>query len=75
MTILVELTGGQEGDRIVLYAQDPDGTRRRWSFNDIKDDSFTWRGEHSSDGGKTWRLMEEHHMKRRTATSATKQME
>ena len=57
--------GGAEGDRIVLRGQDGDGSQLRWSFNDIKDDSFTWRGERSRDGGKTWRLEEEHHMKRR----------
>lgn len=66
---IVQLTGGQEGDRIVLYSKSPQGSLLRWSFNDIKNDSFTWRGERSRDGGKTWQLMEEHHMKRRAATS------
>jgi hypothetical protein len=64
----VELTGGQEGDRIVLYGKDKQGSLR-WSFNDIKNDTFTWRGERSRDSGKTWRLEEEHHMKRRAASS------
>lgn len=64
---IFELTGGQEGDRIVLYGKDKDGTLARWSFNEIKDDSFTWRDEMSHDRGKTWRLTEEHHMKRRSA--------
>ena len=67
---VVQLTGGQEGDRIVLYTEERQGSLERWSFNDITNDSFTWRGEKSRDGGKTWRLYEEHHMKRRpTATS------
>ncbi|HET7175262.1 MAG TPA: hypothetical protein VFK21_04565 [Gammaproteobacteria bacterium] len=68
---IFELTGGQEGDRIVLYGKDKDGTLARWSFNDIKNDSFTWRDEMSRDGGKTWRLTEEHHMKRRSAEVST----
>lgn len=60
-----ELSGGQDGDRIVLYGTDSKGNSLRWSFNDIKDDSFVWRGEMSSDHGKTWTLREEHHMRRR----------
>jgi hypothetical protein len=56
--------GRAEGDRIVLEGQAA-GSQRRWSFNDIRDNSFVWRGEKSRDGGKTWRVVEEHHMKRR----------
>ena len=65
---VVTLTGGQEGDRIVLYGEEK-GTKLRWSFNDITDNSFTWHGEKSRDGGKTWWLQEEHHMKRRAPKS------
>jgi hypothetical protein len=43
----------------------------RWSFNEIQTDSFIWRGEKSRDGGKTWRLREEHHMKRRNGGDST----
>ena len=67
---VVELTGGQEGDRIVLYGEGRQGSLLRWSFEDIKDDSFTWHGERSRDRGKTWHLVEEHHMKRRVTNSA-----
>lgn len=63
--VFLTVQGGAEGDRIVLRGLDADGSQLRWSFNDIKDDSFTWRGEKSRDGGKTWKLEEEHHMKRR----------
>jgi len=63
--VLTLTQGGAEGDRIVLRGQDSDGSSLRWSFNDIKADSFVWRGEKSRDGGQTWRLEEEHHMKRR----------
>jgi hypothetical protein len=52
------LSGGREGDRIVL--EGGNGQRRsRWSFNDITPSSFTWRGELSTDGGASWRLAEE----------------
>lgn len=62
---LLTVQGGVEGDRIVLRGRDDEGSMLRWSFNDIQTSSFTWRGETSRDGGKTWRLEEEHHMKRR----------
>ena len=62
---LVNVQGGLEGDRIVLRGIDIDGAPIRWSFNDIKPGSFLWRGEKSHDGGKTWKVEEEHHMKRR----------
>ncbi|HET9368580.1 MAG TPA: hypothetical protein VFO22_10945 [Candidatus Udaeobacter sp.] len=64
---LVTLQGSAEGDRIVLRGLDDEGAMLRWSFNDIKADSFVWRGEKSRDGGKTWKLEEEHHMKRRNS--------
>ena len=65
---LVTVQGGLEGDRIVLRGVDIDGAPIRWSFNDIKADSFVWRGEKTRDGGKTWKMEEEHHMKRRSGT-------
>src|SRR5262249_40431690 len=65
---LVTLEGGVEGNRIVLRGVNDEGSRLRWSFNDIQADSFVWRGEESRDGGKSWRLEEEHHMKRRKAS-------
>jgi hypothetical protein len=63
---VVTVQGRSEGNRIALRGVDADGAAIRWSFNDIKPDSFVWRGEKSHDGGKTWKLEEEHHMKRRT---------
>ncbi len=62
---IVTVSGGLEGDRIVLRGKDTDGSLIRWSFNDIKQDSFVWRGETSYDQGKSWVLQEEHHMTRR----------
>jgi hypothetical protein len=44
----------------------PDGTPIRWIFTDIRVDSCTWRGEASSDGGKTWHLEAEFRLRRIT---------
>jgi hypothetical protein len=61
------LTGGAVGDdRIVLLSQNTDGKESRWSFDDIRPDSWIFRDDASGDGGKTWRLQEEDHMKRRS---------
>jgi hypothetical protein len=57
---LVVLTGGLDGDRIVLEGSEIEGIRNRWSFSEIAKDRFHWRGEISHDGGATWRL--EHEM-------------
>lgn len=65
----VRMEGGAEGDRIVLRGKDDKGDFLRWSFNDIRPDSFVWRGETSRDGGKTWHLDEEHHLTRRRQAS------
>src|SRR5205085_11456165 len=69
--VAIRMEGGAEGDRIVLRGHDDKGASLRWSFNDIRADSFVWRGETSHDGGKTWRLEEEHHMTRRGRASAS----
>jgi hypothetical protein len=65
---ILRFTGGAVADdRFVLETQDINNKETRWSFNDIRPDSFVWRNEASSDGGKTWRLQGEDHMKRRAA--------
>jgi hypothetical protein len=64
---LITVQGGVEGNQIVLRGVDGQGSARRWSFHDIQADSFSWRGEKSRDGGKTWVLQEEHRMRRRPA--------
>jgi hypothetical protein len=64
---VVTAQGGREGDRIVLHGQDTDGLLIRWTFSEMKPDSFHWQGEKSHDGGKTWKVEEDHHMKRRSA--------
>ena len=61
-------TGGAvSDDRIVLDTQDFNDEDTRWSFNDIRPASFVFRDEESRDGGKTWRLQSEYHLKRRGA--------
>jgi hypothetical protein len=59
------LEGGEEDGRIALYTDTPKG-RVRWTFSDITDKDFVWRGEISADGGKSWRLYEDHRMYRAT---------
>jgi hypothetical protein len=58
------LEGGEEDGRIALYTDSPKG-RTRWSFSNITDKTFAWQGEISTDGGKTWRMREDHRMYRR----------
>ena len=43
------LHGGRRGQDIVLHGTDADG-HNRWTFTDIRHDSFTWTGEISADG-------------------------
>jgi hypothetical protein len=63
---IATFTGGAAGDdRIVLDSQDlVPGQIRRWSFNDIREDSMVFRDDASSDGGKTWARKSEYQMKR-----------
>ena len=66
---VAKFTGGPVGnDRFVLETQDLGSNQtNRWSFNEIRPDSFIWRDESSTDGGKTWKMTSEYHMKRRRA--------
>jgi len=71
---VARFTGGPVGhDRFVLETQDFGSTLARWSANDIRPDSFVWRDEGSSDGGKTWKLQAEYQMRRRSAPAAARQ--
>jgi len=62
--LILQLQGKSDGDRIVLHGLNTDGQPIRWSFNEIRSESFTWRGEDSNDQGSSWKVREEHHMKR-----------
>jgi hypothetical protein len=52
-------------DRYVLETPDLGSKQTRWSFYDIRRDSFAVRGEASNDDGKTWKLESEYKMQRR----------
>lgn len=63
---VARFTGSAAGDdRIVLESRDLGANDTRWSYYDIRADSFVYRAEESSDGGRTWTLQSEYHMKRR----------
>ena len=63
---VARFTGSATGnDRYVLETQDMGNKKTRWSYINMRTDSFVYRDEASSDGGKTWRLQAEYHMKRR----------
>jgi hypothetical protein len=65
---IAKFTGGPAGnDKYVLVTSDLGSKQTRWSFNDIRPDSFVWRDEASNDDGKTWKLQAEYLMKRRRA--------
>jgi hypothetical protein len=66
---IISLAGGAVGARIVLLGTDTDGSALRWSFNDIAPHSFSWLGEISSDGGKTWRVEQKMQLTRRSSNS------
>ncbi len=61
---VVTVSGGEVDGRIVLEGVNADGSRRRWSFHDVRDDSFTWRGERSTDDGRSWTLLADYRMVR-----------
>jgi hypothetical protein len=63
-SVVTIVRGGAVDDRIVLEGTNTDGSRRRWSFNEIRPNSFTWRGEKSTDEGATWQLVAEYPMVR-----------
>ena len=46
--------GRAHGDDIVQEGKNDAGDLVRWSFTNIKPDSFRWLGERSRDGGTTW---------------------
>ena len=55
---------------IVLEGMDDD-PKERWTFRDITADSFVWRGESSTDGGRTWFVEDEMRATRRAPTTAS----
>jgi hypothetical protein len=58
-----ELIGRRRGNEIVQEGTFPDGTKIRWTFSEITDDSCLWRGERLEPDG-TWRLQVEFRARR-----------
>lgn len=56
---------GRPADGDIVLVSDEEDPRLRWRFTDIGPESFTWRGETSDDGGRTWVLDEQMHATRR----------
>jgi hypothetical protein len=54
--VTVQLEGRDSADEtIVLEGAEADGTLNRWTFSDIRPDSFTWTGLESRQGTEWWR--------------------
>lgn len=53
------LEGTRDNSDLVHFGTDENGNKIRWSFRKIKEDSFHWTGEISTDGGNTWMLQAE----------------
>lgn len=51
--------GRARGKDIVQEGANEAGEAIRWSFSEITQDSFRWRGERSRDAGATWQLQAE----------------
>ena len=54
--IRAEQIGRRRGNQIVQEGYFPDGTPIRWTFSEITEDSFRWRGERLEADAKAWRL-------------------
>jgi hypothetical protein len=54
-----ELIGRRRGQDVVQEGKFPDGTPIRWTFSEITENSFLWRGERLEPDAKTWRLQVE----------------
>ena len=61
--IRAELIGRRVGSDIVQEGEFPDGTKIRWTYSDITEDSCRWRGERLEPDG-SWRLQVEFRAKR-----------
>ncbi|WP_341870963.1 putative glycolipid-binding domain-containing protein [Corallococcus llansteffanensis] len=59
---LNRLAGRREGDTIILLGE-VQGQPIRWSFHDIRPDSFTWRGEEQDSAGH-WKLQAQFDLRR-----------
>ena len=65
------LVGRARGGDIVQEGVGDDGRTLRWTFSGITRDAFFWRGEVSSDSGRTWRTVQEMSARRAAARRTT----
>jgi hypothetical protein len=66
------LVGRREGQQIIQHGTDAAGRPIRWSFVEVRPDSFHWRGERSEDGGRSWVCDTEFFARRRPGASPTR---
>jgi hypothetical protein len=57
--IRAEQIARRRGNQAVQEGTFPDGTQNRWTYSEITEDSFRWRGERLEPDGTTWRLQVE----------------
>lgn len=62
--LLRRFVARRDGDEIVLATTKDDGNPEHWIFSEITPTTFRWRAEESSDGGQSWRLVEEMRIRR-----------
>jgi hypothetical protein len=61
----LQMIGRAQGNNIVQLGTRPDGDLAQWSFLQITQNSFLWRGEVSADKGASWRINTEFTARRR----------
>jgi len=61
-----QMTGQQVGPDIVQEYRDSAETICQWCFTEIQSSSLHWIGRESTDERKTWRVIDEFYLKRRT---------
>jgi hypothetical protein len=58
-SVTSKLYGWKNGANIIHEGKDENGNIMRWTFDNITDQSFHWKGEMSNDNGKTFILQAE----------------
>jgi len=64
--VVITFNGRGTGGEIVQEGTYPDGKPTRWIFSEIGPNSFRWRNEVSTDGGRTFQLRQHFIARRRT---------
>lgn len=61
------MIGRKIGDDIVQEYRGDDGARVQWTFTEIRPDAFHWTARRSENDGKTWKVLAEFFLRRRSA--------